>query len=204
MATRRGTPIGDLATALVQNEWNKFRTSGAFMPAGDPPPVQTRGPARVLDYPVLYNTMTGNGIGMEPDSNIKMTFKDLRRFADEHEITRTVIETCKDQLCKMRWTWRLKPTPGQAPNEAKEKSEKDPRVKALNKFFNRPDKEHSFEQWLRIMIEELLVCDTAALWKHERMDGGPYAIRIMDTATIRRLIDCQRGVYDGSDALLHP
>lgn len=190
MATRpKGIPVGDIANALIQNQWNNY--SGIFKDPGKP--QQKRGPSalRVKDYPALYNTLLGNPTGVEPNGSDPsgLDYKEIRRFADEHEITRTVLETCKDQLCKLRWTWRRIPKPGETIEEVRKASENDARVLFLNKFFESPDQEHEFEQWLRILIEELLVCDTVCIYNHEDISDKPYALRIIDTATIKRLID---------------
>jgi hypothetical protein len=184
MPPRKGKPIGDIATALMQTSWQNY------MPAGKPPKPNARGGPRTWDYPAFFNEMLGQELGVEPERDATgLDFSEIRKFADEHEVTRTVIETCKDQLTKLRWTWRLKPKAGQTQQEIKEASETDSRIKELNKFFKYPDKEHDFTQWLRIWLEDLLVCDAVSVWRQPNRIGGLYALRIIDVGTIQRKID---------------
>jgi hypothetical protein len=193
MARREGKPIGDIASALMQREWMNFRSSDVFMPAGEPlkPNIETKKRnVRTFDFPALYNTLTQLPLGVEPDGDIDdYNYHEIRKFADEHEITRLVIETCKEQLCKLRWTWRLVPKLGQTKEQVREESEKDKRCKFLNDFFKSPDKEHTFSQWLRMIIEELLVCDSVVLWAQPDFQNSVYAVRQIDVATIKRCID---------------
>ena len=188
-------PIGDVASQLMTREWAYFNTSRDFMPAGKPNKVQTRGPVRNFDYPSLYNSLTQLPLGVEPDAEYadSYNFHDVRKFAEEHEITRIVIETCKDQLVKLRWTWRLIPKPGQTKEEVREESERDQRCIFLNKFFKSPDKEHTFSQWLRMVLEEFLVVDINAVYNEQALEGGPFALRLIDVATLKRNID-NRGI----------
>ena len=163
MPRRTGTPIGDAALTLVRDEWNNFNGKD-WMTPGRPAKIKERGGVRVMAYPSYYNTSSDGEEGVEPDNNAPgLSFSDLREFADTHEITRIVIETCKEQLVKLRYGWRLIPKEKETAQEIKDKSEADPRIKELMDFFESPDKEHDFHQWLRIMLEEILVCDVVAI-----------------------------------------
>lgn len=199
---RTGTPIGPLANTLIADQWGEYRA--VYKPVGKPQPKSDRGGLRVKDYPAFFNNMLGMPLGVEPGTKdaTGLNYKDVRKFADEHEITRTVIETCKDQLCKLRWTWRRIPKPGESIEEVRAASENDIRVKKLNDFFDSPDKEFSFEQWLRMLLEEIMVCDAVPIYNHETLIGTPYAIRLIDTETIRRCVN-DMGVTPSPD-LPHP
>src|SRR5689334_4430514 len=101
MASRRtGKPI-DVASWLINNEWQQY-SSQLDNPPGKPLPVQAKKPqAQVKDFPPFYNTGFWGGDYKEPEPDSEpISFKDLRQFAEGHEITRIVIETCKDQLSK--------------------------------------------------------------------------------------------------------
>lgn len=188
----QGTPIGNLANSMISDYWNRFNTSGEFMPPGLPPPVQAKvSRPRIWDYSPLFNMMQGLSIGVEPEGKDATDYdiNEIRRFADEHEITRLAIETCKDQICKLEGFYRLKPKPGQSKEEVREASEKDERCQELNDFFESPDKEYDMPEWTRILFEEILVTDMVPIWKQETLIGTPYAIHIIDTATIVRLVN---------------
>lgn len=178
---RVGTPI---SSQLIQAAWNNFNPGK---------PTKKTGPNRPVarDVPMFWNNLIPmDMVGVEPTEDVNgLSFKEIRRFADEHEITRIVIETCKDQLCKLRWTFRIKPKEGENSQVAKERSEKDTRVKFLNQFFKSPDKEHDFYQWLRMLMEEVLVLSVVPIWKREDLLDRPYGFYLLDTATIKRCVD---------------
>lgn len=189
MAQRRGKPLGDIVTQLVTNRWQNFNTSTVFMPPGNPPPVTSPSKPRTFDYPAFYNLMQTASPGIEPDDDLGLTFNQIREFSENWEIVRLVIETCKDQLAKLRWSWRLKPNPKLTPKQASEQSENDPRVQMLNEFFEYPDKEHDFYQWIRLMMEEILVCDVLPVYIRPTFDGSPYSFNILDCSTLDRKLD---------------
>lgn len=183
--TRTGTPIGNLANSLIQSAWDKY-SPGL--------PAKKKGPGRpiVREYEHLHNMLIGLPTGIEPDSSKDATGlsdAEIRKFADEHEITRLVIETCKDQLCKLRWTFRLKPKEGKTSFQIKEESEKDERILQLNKFFKKPDRFHDFYQWLRMLLEEFMVVDTVVTWKQETLLDKLYAIYLLDKTSIKTVIN---------------
>lgn len=185
---RKGTPIGAAAISLIQNEWNSY--SADLGSVGKPPKKSSKRPVTTWDYPVLFNTLNQLQVGVEPNGKDPTGFdiNEIRKFADDHEITRAVIETCKDQICKLRGVWQLIPRYGQTNEEVRIANESDTRIKTLNKFFKSPDKEHTNKQWLRELLEEILVCDTVVIWKEETLVGGVYSLPIIDTALINRCI----------------
>lgn len=201
MAPKRiGTPVPTSITAmLVQNEWSNYNQTTGLLSAGQP--EHLKGPSRpvAFDYPYLYNTLLGQSDVLEPSDPISIKISDLREFADEHEVTRTVIETCKEQLCKLHMGFRLKPKPGQSLLDVREESEKNADVQLLNNFFKGPDREHDWAQWLRILLEELLVVDSVPIWAQPNNAGELYALRIIDTGTIRRLVNDMGVTPDAND-----
>src|SRR4029077_21228875 len=125
--------------------------------------------------------------------------------ADSFDLVRLCIETRKDQVSRMPWAFRLKAQPGapkradntsNSPVSGNDDEEQDPRLTQLTNFFAYPDREHSWQQWVRLLLEDLLVLDAAVLvsiidqagelWS----PGKPlYALEVIDGATIARKID---------------
>lgn len=200
MASRRTGQSIDVASWLINSEWQQYN-SALDNPPGRPAPVQAKKPqAQTKDYPAFFNTGFWNGDSKEPDPDSEpISFRDLRQFAEGHEITRVVIETCKDQLSKLRWQWRLKPNPKQSPREAADKSENDPRIKALNILWKKPDRQNPLPMWVRMMMEEVLVCGSVPIWKRQDLLDRPFGYYVMDTNTIRLLVD-DIGMIPQSDA----
>lgn len=157
------------------------RSLGAAFSAGkdawfgplDPLPAQV--PAvegRQWDFPAGYN------LGITPREGEPIGFGTMRALADGYDLLRLVIETRKDQLAKYKW--------GIKPRE-KDK-EPDDRCKQLDEFFLSPDKEHDWEEWLRAVVEDMLVIDAATIYPRRTKGGEIYAFELMDGATIKRVL----------------
>lgn len=61
-------------------------------------------PGRQFDFPVTHNIRR-----MPRDGEGGVTFANMRALADGYDLLRLAIETRKDQMSKMRWTFGLKP-----------------------------------------------------------------------------------------------
>jgi Phage portal protein len=143
-------------------------------------------PPRVTDYPVAYN------VQIQPRDMEAISFAQMRSLADSFDLVRLCIETRKDQISRMRWEFRLK---HQLKGTAKGSSE-DRRIQALTEFFQLPDREHTWQQWVRMLMEEVLVLDAPAIVPIVSPNGGlwsegkpVYALEIVDGSTIARKID---------------
>lgn len=128
---------------------------------------------RQLDYQVGYNLQT------KPRHGEAVTFDQLRALADNCDILRLVIETRKDQLAKMRWA--IKPR-----DEGKDP---DARCIEAEELLAWPDKEHSWDDWLRMLLDDLLVIDAPTIYPRMTRGGKLYALEPVDGATIKRVID---------------
>src|SRR5690348_7157113 len=69
-------------------------------------------------------------------------------------------------------------------------------IEELTRFFHSPDGEHTWQQWVRLLLEDLLVLDAPALAPLASPDGelwSPgkplHALEVIDGATIARKID---------------
>jgi hypothetical protein len=162
-------------------------------PAGTPP--------RTLDYPVGYN------INIQPRNLEPISFDQMRSLADSFDLVRLCIETRKDQVSRMPWAFRLKGQPGRRKAKAvdarnnnpiggEDTQAPDPRVRQLAEFFAYPDREHTWQQWIRLLLEDLLVLDAPVLVPIVRQAGelwSPgselYALEVIDGSTISRKID---------------
>jgi hypothetical protein len=127
----------------------------------------------------VFDLVPGYNIISRPRQNEAISFDQLRQLADAYDIMRLVIETRKDQMDRIKWSFRAK----------KGKKVSDARIAAVEKFFERPDREHNFNQWLRMLMEDLLVLDAPTLWKQRTRGGDLYALRPLDGGTIKRVID---------------
>ena len=61
-------------------------------------------------------------------------------------------------------------------------------IDAVASFLARPDRRHSFADWLRMLVEEMLVIDAATIYPRYARGGALYSLDIIDGATIKPLI----------------
>src|SRR5580704_2862057 len=100
---------------------------GIFSPGYPLAPLEPE-QVRVWDYPVGVNTI------YTPRAYEPISFEELRRLAESHDITRLAIETRKNQLEKLDWA--IRPRGGkQAAGDAAQ------RAQSLTEFWRRPDGE---------------------------------------------------------------
>ncbi|TDV04678.1 phage portal protein [Paraburkholderia caballeronis] len=151
-------------------------------PLADRPQDQTRG--RQFDYQVNVNLIP------RPRTYEQVTFEQLRALADNCDILRLVIENEKDNLAKLKWKFK--------PRDSKKQP--DERCAQLTDFFSMPDQEHTWDEWLRMLLEDLFVIDAPCLFPLKTRGGDVdptgnlsdwYAFEPMDGATIKRFITPQ-------------
>lgn len=128
---------------------------------------------RQFDYGVGINLQT------RPRSSETVTFSQMRALADNCDILRIVIETRKDQISKMKFA--VKPR--------KAKVIPDSRCQEVEDFFLFPDGENNWDDWLRQLIEEMLVTDAATIYPWMTNGNTPYRMDLVDGSTIKRVID---------------
>jgi HK97 family phage portal protein len=134
----------------------------------------------VWDYPVGVNTI------YTPRSYEAISFEELRRLADGHDITRLAIETRKDQLEKFDWNIRVRSDRSALGADARDAAQ---RARRIAEFWRRPDGERPFATWLRELLEDLLVLDAPALELRRNRGGAVIGLDVIDGATIKVLVD---------------
>ena len=150
--------------------------AGWFPPLAPLPPLApTETAGRQFDYP------TGVNINTLPRADEAIGFPELRALADNYDLLRLVIETRKDQLANLDWTIQ--------PRDKSKLKRDDPRIAAIRDFLAYPDREHAWDQWVRMLAEDMLVIDAASLFVRRTRGGAPYALDPIDGATIKRVID---------------
>ena len=128
---------------------------------------------REMDFPTGYN------LTYQPKFLEGPNYGVLRNLSYSLDLARLLIETRKDEVCKMEWSIGYKD----------EKKKSDATTDEIAKFFAMPDKEHTWEEWLRKLLEDLLVIDAPTLFARPAMDGSLYALEPIDGASIKRVID---------------
>ena len=166
-----------LSANYTSDAWNAaFQPStGTFSPGLPPIPAREQA-VRLLDFHVGQNTL------VRPRVAELLSFWELRRYANV-ELIRLAIETRKDQI--ERLDWQIKPKYQKRSGARGD----DARIKTLETFFRKPDGEHHFSTWLRLLLEDLLVIDAPTLEKRRNYRGCLIGLDVVQGDTIKLLVD---------------
>ena len=145
---------------------------GPQQPLAPMAPPEVKG--RQFDYAF------GANLNYNPRSEGGISFAELRALADALPLLRAVIETRKDQIAAQNFTLRAR-----ARTDVPDAS---PRIDRALRFLSRPDRRRSFADWLRVLIEDLLVIDAATIYPRYTRSGALYSLDVIDGATIKPLI----------------
>lgn len=164
-----------------------YRTGAAQPPNaewfGPQKPLQTVAPrddvyGRAFDYPTGYN------LSLQRRRDEPVSFETLRALSQNYDLLRLAIETRKDQMADLSGSVQPRKEAGEdfrAPS--------DDRCKQLATFFRKPDREHYFDQWLRLLLEEHLVIDAPVLVRRDDRRGNLWAAEVVAGDTIIRKLD---------------
>jgi hypothetical protein len=141
-------------------------------------PPEVKG--RQYDYPF------GANLQYLPRAQEGVSFQQLRDLADSLPILRLVIETRKDQIAGLNYVFR--PIQDGTAKKKKVRAADDPASIRVQSFMKRPDRRHTFPQWLRMLSEDLLVTDAATIYPRLTRGGGLYSADIIDGATISPML----------------
>lgn len=156
-------------------------------------------PATGRPMPRRYEYQVAQNINLVPTRLVPFTT--LRASADQIDILRRCIEVTKNKLTGLEWDIVLG-------NDASEKISAESggdhvramaqaRVKftdeinRLREFWENPDKANglTWNDWLMIAAEEILVIDAWAIYPQPTVGGDLYGFQILDGSTIKPLID---------------
>lgn len=150
-----------------------FQPGQPYRPAGPDDMI-----GRSLDYPTNYN------VNLLPRSYETISFPELRLLAEFHDITRLMIETRKDQVEALNWTIK----PSFEAKTAGQKADMLKRAGMTQAFLEFPDGVTGFSQWMRMLVEDILVIDAPTIWV-DRGDPLNTQFKIIDGASIKIVID---------------
>jgi hypothetical protein len=146
---------------------------GPSAPLAPQAPPEVAG--RQFDYPTSTNLQS------RPRVDEEISAEQLRALAENCDVLNLVISTRKDQLTGLKWQFQLKDKTARATP--------DPRLKMLGTFWEKPDQEHSFDDWIRPLLDDMFVLDAATIYPRKNLGGGIYGFEFVDGGTIKRVID---------------
>jgi hypothetical protein len=143
-----------------------------------PPGTQPRG----LQY------LPGQNLNWVPRFDAEYSSAQLKELA-MYPVARIAIENVKDALCKASWTFQLKPKPGETKKELATRMKGDETILKLSRFFEKPDREHTWEEWLRPILDDMLVIDAVALQIRKTLGGELVELIRLPGESIVRYVD---------------
>ena len=159
--------------------WLAIRILGAdagrvLFPPQQPLQPVAQGPdqfatGRPWDYPVGYNTR------VLPRDGQPVSFAMLKNFAVGYDLLAVMIERIKGKVVSQQWSI--------GPKDEK-KSKPDKRTAQVQAFFEFPDKNHSFDEWCRMLLDQAIMYDAPAIWLRPTRGGELYSLEILDGAMI--------------------
>lgn len=123
---------------------------------------------RVWDFPPGYN------LRVTPRSGWAINFQTLKALADGYDVLRALIERVKDKVCTKPWNF-LPRDKTQAQDE---------RCEQLESFFAYPDKENTWQDWSRMLLEQVIVYDAPAIYIRPTRGGDVFSLEVMDGSMI--------------------
>lgn len=150
---------------------------GPLDPQAPSAPPEVAG--RRLDFPSGFN------LNLEPRAYKPIRFGDLRALAENYDVLRTIIETRKDQVTRLKWNIK----PRENAHGKKLMKPNDPLLDEIREFFEMPDGHHFWDAWLRMLLEDLFVIDAPAVFCRRNRGGKLLALDNIDGATFKVIID---------------
>lgn len=131
---------------------------------------------RKNDFQVGYNLVVTPGASGEAYTPAYWDM--LRRMASSYPPLTMVMQTQVDKISSL--PWKVKP---------KKDKKATKQTERLNVFFNCPDGEHSLQEWLRLILWEMLTTDATCIYPRFYDDGALHSLQVRDGTTIKVLID---------------
>lgn len=195
MANAGGKPLGNIARAYSAMRSALYKppqnTIDGINPQGWPSaldPVQPTGPKG--SQPLAFSYWQGINLEITPRADLPLTFADLRNLAT-YPLARICIENVKDILCTMPWKIQLKRNVGEPVADWKARQKTDKTIPTLTAFFQYPDGETPWADWLRPIIEDMLVIDAPCFLVQRTLSGKVVGLRWTDGTQFLRLITDQ-------------
>lgn len=193
---QRNTARPNPNAALTRDPYaeNTFGPGIPLYPAPLDQPLASGRPApRRWEYPNAWNLQT--------TTTRSVPWSVLRDTADQVSIMRACIEVNKAALTGLEWTFGI--DSARAKHIAKRdgvsrqtvasdlQDKYSDQIDKLHQWWAKPDKINgwNFAEWLGALMEDQLVLDAVALYPHLQMNGDLHSLELLDSTTIKPLLD---------------
>jgi hypothetical protein len=190
-------PLGPLVSAINSARralYTAPRTTIGTLSDNDWPsamqPVQPMGPPKA--EPLRFPFNWGQNLNFTPRYDATYSAAQLRQRA-KYPLARICIQNNKDIISRLPRQVRLKSLPGESARERKARSKNDTTLKMLNDFFDRPNEEHDWSEFIRPVLDDLFVIDAPAVFlcrsTAKSNTGKIVGLRWLEGASITRLVE---------------
>ena len=131
----------------------------------------------------------GINLQFTPRGDVPIKFNQLWNVSNSFDLCRLMIETRKDQIVNRPWQIRVKPKPGEKKSERLKREAGNANVTALTQLLRYPDGTHSFDLWIRMWLEDLLVFDAPCISPMRSLSGDVLSLPLVSGSTITPLLD---------------
>lgn len=149
-------------------------------------PVSPIGPKDA--EPLGFNPYFGQNLNYTPRAEAEYKADDLRNLA-AYPLARACISNVKDIICKMPLNIRLKRRAGESGKDYAKRKPDQGIIGAISDILENPNPDQNRPEFIRYLLEDLLVIDAASVLYRTTRKGELVELRAIDGATISRLID---------------
>ena len=145
-----------------------------------PTPIDNTGMPRRFYFPP--------GVNLTPTpTNGRIDFQTLRDTSRLYGLLRKCIEIRKNEMTRL--PWNIMPRRGTPKEKLALMRENRLKIRRMEDFFDFPDKERTWAEWLKSIIEDHLVIDAVAIYKRRTLGGKLYSLEQVDGVTIKVILD---------------
>lgn len=145
-----------------------------------PTPIDNTGMPRRFYFPP--------GINLSPTpTNGRIDFQTLRDTSRLYGLLRKCIEIRKNEMTRL--PWNIMPRRGTPKEKLALMRENKLKIRRMEDFFDFPDKERTWAEWLKSIIEDHLVIDAVSIYKRRTLGGKLYSLEQVDGSLIKPILD---------------
>src|SRR6266704_5100404 len=149
-------------------------------------PVQPMAPEGT--EPRAFQYWAGQNLLWTPRADAELSAADLKAY-DSYPLARICIENVKDSISRVPWEVQLRKEPGETKKQVAERAKGNKDLVKINRFFEHPDREHNWTEWLRPLLDDMLVIDAPAILVRKTFSGEVVELPVLRGDSIVRYID---------------
>ena len=150
-------------------------------------PVQPFGPPNA--EPRQFQTWSGQNLIFTPRSDAEYTAADLKALAS-YPLARICIENVKDTVTRAPWEIQMRARPNETRKQVQQRAaDNKETLITLNRFFEYPDREHNWQEWLRPLLDDMLIIDAGSVLLRKTSSGELAECAVIRGEMITRYVD---------------